>query len=75
MRNNLNKPAPLWFRRLETAVVFLLMGAIPIVGTTKSIATDLRDELSLVILPSIVLIIKTIGIFLGENPSDDTGNC
>jgi len=69
--NNMNRPAPLWFRRLETALVFLFMGLIPIIGLTKSIPVDLRDDLSLVVLPGLVLLTKSIGIFLGEAPPGD----
>jgi hypothetical protein len=64
--NNLNKPAPLWFRRLETALVFLFMGAIPLIGLTKSIPESLRDDISLVLIPGLALLVKAIGIFLGE---------
>lgn len=67
MANNMNKPAPLWFRRLETALVFLLMGAIPLVGLSKSIPVALRDDISLVLLPGLVLLVKSVGIFLGED--------
>lgn len=69
--NNFNKPAPLWFRRLETALIFLIMGLIPLIGLTKSIPTNLRDDLSLVLLPGVALIVKAVGIFLGESPSGD----
>lgn len=69
---NVNKPAPLWFRRLETALVFLFMGAIPLIGLTKSIPAPLRDDIALVMLPGLVLFTKSVGIFLGEpSPSDD----
>ena len=68
--SNLNKPAPLWFRRLETALVFLFMGLIPLVGLTKSIPESTRDDISLVLLPGLVLLTKSIGIFLGE-PVDE----
>jgi len=69
--NNMNKPAPLWFRRLETALVFLFMGMIPLIGMTKSIPASLREDLSLVLFPGLVLLVKAIGIFLGESPSGD----
>lgn len=67
---NINKPAPLWFRRLETALVFLFMGLIPLVGLTKSIPESARDDISLVLLPGLALLVKSVGIFLGE-PTDD----
>lgn len=66
IHKNINRPAPLWFRRLETASVFLLMGLIPLIGMTKSIPEDTRNDLSLVLLPGLVLLIKAIGVFLGE---------
>lgn len=69
--DNMNKAAPLWFRRLETALVFLFMGMIPLIGMTKSISAPLREDISLVLLPGLVLVVKSIGIFLGENPSGD----
>lgn len=73
LTENINKPAPLWFRRLETALIFLFMGAIPLVGLSKSIPETLRDDISLVILPGLVLLVRAIGIFvLGENPSDSS---
>lgn len=68
---NANKSAPLWFRRLETALIFLLMGAIPLVGLTKSIPETLREDIALVILPGLVLLTRAIGIFLGETPPGD----
>lgn len=73
--DNLNKPAPLWFRRLETALIFLFMSTIPLVSMMKSISSDLRDDISLVILPGLTLLIKAIGIFfMGEVPSGDGKN-
>lgn len=63
---NMNTSAPLWFRRLETALIFLIMGAIPLIGMTKSISVEIRDDITYVILPAIVLLIKSIGILLGE---------
>lgn len=66
----MNKPAPLWFRRLETALVFLFMGLIPIIGLTKSIPENLREDICLVLLPGLVLLTKSVGIFLGEPIGD-----
>lgn len=66
MANNFNKPAPLWFRRLETALIFLFMGAIPLVGLTQSIPVNVRNDISLVLLPGLVLLTKSVGIILGE---------
>ena len=71
MKYNLNKPAPLWFRRLETALVFLFMGAIPIIGTVRGIPEEIKNDLTLVVLPGLVLVTKTIGIFLGEGPKEE----
>lgn len=68
---NTTKSAPLWFRRLETALMFLFMGAIPLVGLTKSIPETLRDDISLVILPGLVLLVRSVGIFLGETPPSE----
>lgn len=65
---NINKPAPLWFRRLETALLFLIMGAIPILGLSKMLPIQIRDEMCFVFLPGLTLLIKAIGIGLGENP-------
>jgi len=64
--NNFNKPAPLWFRRLETALVFLFMGAIPLIGMSKALTPVLRDDLTYVVLPGLVLLTKCVGIILGE---------
>ncbi len=68
MLKNFNKPAPLWFRRLETALLFLFMGAIPIIGMVRGIPENLKSDLTLVVLPTLVLVTKTVGIFLGESP-------
>lgn len=69
--DNMNKPAPLWFRRLETALIFLFMGAIPLISLTKSVPPSLRDDISLVLLPGLVLLTKSVGVFLGESDSND----
>lgn len=68
---NFNKPAPLWFRRLETALIFLFLGLIPLIGMTKSIPEDLRNDLSLVVLPGLILLVKSIGILIGDTPPGD----
>lgn len=65
-RKNVNQSAPLWFRRLETALIFLVMGAIPLIGMTKSISVDIRDDITFVILPAFVLLVRSIGVLLGE---------
>jgi len=72
INDNMNKPAPLWFRRLETALIFLFMGAIPLVTLMKGISPDLKNDISLVILPGLTLFVKAIGIFfMGEVPPAD----
>lgn len=68
---NFNKPAPLWFRRLETAVIFLLAGAIPIIGEIRGIGENLRHDLTIVVLPAVILATRTIGLFLGEKEIEE----
>lgn len=76
---NHNVNAPIGWKRAETALITLLTGSIPLIGLTKSIDANLRDDLALVILPGLILLVKTFGILLGEapvssieNPSDKT---
>ncbi len=59
--------APWWWKRLESALVFLLTGTIPLLGLTKSLPPEITHDLTLVVLPGMILFVKTIGIFFGES--------
>jgi len=58
--------APWWWKRLETAAIFFFTGMIPIVSLIQGISPVLKDNLTIVILPLLVLAVKTIGIMLGD---------
>ncbi len=59
--------APWWWKRLESALIFLCTGLIPLIGLTKSIPPELTHDLTLIVLPGAILFIKAIGIFFGES--------
>lgn len=63
---NVNVNAPWWWKRLESALVFFLTGLIPLLGLTKSLPADLTHDLTLVIIPGLILFVKTFGILFGE---------
>lgn len=63
-----NEPsAPWWWKRAETASIFLFTGAIPIVSLIQGIDPVWRDNLATVFLPLAVLLIKTASIVMGDS--------
>lgn len=66
--SNHNINAPWWWKRLETALVFFLTGLIPLFGLTKSFKPELTHDVTLVWLPGAILLVKTLGMMLGEPP-------
>lgn len=63
---NASVNAPWWWKRLESALVFFLTGLIPLIGLTKSLPPDLTHDLTLVVIPALILFVKTFGILFGE---------
>lgn len=59
--------APWWWKRLESSLVFLFTGLIPLVGLSKSLPQNVTHDLTLIVLPGLILLVKTFGIFFGES--------
>lgn len=59
--------APWWWKRLESALVFLFTGMIPLIGLTKSLPVDWTHDITLIVLPGLILFVKAVGIFFGES--------
>lgn len=55
---------PWWWKRAENASIFLFTGAIPIVGLVEGIDPVLKQNVTLVVLPMIVLLVKAFGMFV-----------
>lgn len=58
--------APWWFKRLETALVFMFTGLIPLIGLSRTLSPAITHDLTLIVLPGLTLFVKSIGIFFGE---------
>lgn len=68
--NNINRNAPKWWKRLESG---LLIGLVPSY-TGFITATPLEDSIKVWALAGGAFfagLVKTIGIFLGENDKDE----
>lgn len=59
--------APWWWKRVENGCIFLFTGAIPIVGLIEGMNSVLKQNLTMVVFPLIVLTIKSIGMVLDPN--------
>lgn len=55
---------PWWWKKAENASIFLFTGAIPIVGLIEGMDPVLKQNLTLVVLPLIVLLVKAFGMFV-----------
>jgi hypothetical protein len=55
---------PWWWKRAENSSIFLFTGAIPIVGLIEGMDPVLQRNLTLVVLPLIVLCVKAFGMFV-----------
>lgn len=59
-----NLKAPWWWKRAESSSIFLFTGAIPIIGLIEGINPTLKQNLTMVVFPLIVLTVKSIGMIL-----------
>lgn len=64
---NASVNSPWWWKRLESSLLFLIMGLIPLIGLSKSLSPELTHDLTLIYLPGIGVLVKSIGIFFGED--------
>jgi hypothetical protein len=63
-----NEPsAPWWWKRAETASIFLFTSAIPILSLIEGMNETVRLNLTQVFLPLIILGIKTAGMVMGDS--------
>jgi len=67
--NNINKPTPIWFKRLSNAVSILSNGTIAIL-----LALGFKDSSLIMLLLKIGLstLMQTIGALLTDTPEDST---
>lgn len=55
---------PWWWKRAENASMFLFTGAIPIIGLIEGMGPTLKQNLTLVVLPLMILLVKAFGMFV-----------
>lgn len=59
--------APWWWKRLESALVFLITGLIPLVGLTRTLTPEMTHDLTLIYFPGLIILVKSVGIFFGDS--------
>lgn len=69
--NNFNRNSPWWWKRIETVLMSLFMGAIPFVGYSDMVPPDIKKEICVVWLPGLAWLTKMIGVALGDSPPVD----
>lgn len=74
MASNSNLNAPWWWKRLESALIFLLTSMITLVGLSKSLSPNATHDITLIYLPGAIVFIKSVGIFFMGIPPDVPGN-
>lgn len=55
---------PWWWKSAENASIFLLTGAIPIIGLIEGMDPVLQRNLTLVVFPLMILCMKSFGMFV-----------
>lgn len=70
--SNISKSTPLWWQRLESSLMFVLVGMIPLIQSSSLINSHWKTETATFILPVVILVVKGFGMFLGETPPHDS---
>lgn len=55
---------PWWWKGAENASIFLFTGAIPLVGLVEGMGPVLKQNLTLVVFPLMVLLVKSFGMLV-----------
>jgi hypothetical protein len=66
--------APWWWKRAESAGIMFFTGAIPIVSLVQGIDPVIRDNLTNVFLPLSTLLVKTMGMWMGDSAATPTNS-
>lgn len=65
--NNMDKNAPWWWKRLESGLIFMFTGLIPLIGLSAALPTELKNDIAMVWLPGAIVSLKTLGIMMGDS--------
>lgn len=71
-QTNLNVPAPKWWRKLENALLIILIPAIVLVLTNWGFEDEKKlNRILLLVNVLLTAVVKAIGLILAEEPEND----
>lgn len=70
---NTNLNAPWWWKRLESGLIYLLTGLIPLTGLSQTLSKAATHDITLIYLPGAILLVKSVGIFFMGEPNPKPG--
>lgn len=68
-QSNHNMNAPWWWKRLESALLFLFAALIPLFGNSQTLPANMKHDVCTIYMPGLIILVKAVGIFFMGEPA------